>query len=721
MANTPDYSWPPMESRKVMGKPIKRLDGPPKASGRAKYASDFSRKDLLFAAYITCPHAHARVTSVDTSAAEKMAGVKAVHVWSAAGKEIQWQGTEIAAVAATTEEIAKEAARKIKVEYEVMPHFVKDENLGKAGARGKAAGEKITGDPEKAFQEAEAVSEGTYGIPVATHCCLEPHGQVIQWQGDPNNPEKSTVNAWPSVQFVSGYAGALATSLKVPATSIKVKMDYIGGGFGSKFGPDAWAEVGANLSMKSGGRPVKLFLDRSSEQMIAGNRPSAYGKIRIAGKKDGTITGWQSDTWATGGFAGGGSPPLPYIYTNIPNTRLNHTAVSVNAGGQRAWRAPNNQQASYLTCCAIEDFAAKAGVDPMEVFAKNAGYTPRAEQYQYQLAKAAELSEWKKLWKPRDQSGSGPVKRGLGIGLNAWGGGGHNAKCRTTINADGSVLVEIGTQDLGTGTRTIITQVAAETLGLPMGQIKLVIGNNDLPAAGASGGSTTVGGVSSAMRKSGMNALAKLYEAAAPALGAQPEELEAVDGHVRVKGSPNKSMTWTDACKKIGGGKIAEEGENLNRSPGGLNSAGAAGVQVADVSVDTETGIVTMNRFVAVQDCGLVINPWLAQSQIHGAIIMGISTALYEERIMDEQTGRMLNPDMEFYKLAGIKDIGDIVVHVDIRPENDKRGVIGLGEPPAIGICAAVGNAVANAIGMRVPNIPMTPMHVLNTLEGRNA
>jgi xanthine dehydrogenase YagR molybdenum-binding subunit len=721
MANTPDYSWPPMESRKVMGKPIKRLDGPPKASGRAKYASDFSRKDLLFAAYITCPHAHARVTSVDTSAAEKMAGVKAVHVWSGAGKEIQWQGTEIAAVAATTEEIAKDAVRMIKVEYEVMPHFVKDEFLGKAGSRGKAAGEKITGDPEKAFQEAEAVSEGTYGIPVATHCCLEPHGQVIQWQGDPANPEKSTVNAWPSVQFVSGYAGALATNLKVPATSIKVKMDYIGGGFGSKFGPDAWAEVAANLSMKAGGRPVKLFLDRATEQMIGGNRPSAYGKIKIAGKKDGTITAWQSDTWATGGFTGGGSPPLPYIYSNIPNTRLNHTAVSVNAGGQRAWRAPNNQQASYLTCCAIEDFAAKAGVDPMEVFAKNAGYTPRAEQYQYQLDKAAELSEWKKLWKPRDQSGSGPVKRGLGIGLNAWGGGGHNAKCRTTINADGSVLVEIGTQDLGTGTRTIITQVAAETLGLPMGQIKLAIGSNDLPAAGASGGSTTVGGVSSAMRKSGMNALAKLYEAAAPALGAQPEELEAVDGHVRVKGSPNKSMTWAAACKKIGGGKIAEEGENQQRSPGGLNSAGAAGVQVADVSVDTETGIVTMNRFVAVQDCGLVVNPWLAQSQIHGAIIMGISTALYEERIMDEQTGRVLNPDMEFYKLAGIKDIGDIVVHIDIRPENDKRGIIGLGEPPAIGICAAVGNAVANAIGMRVPNIPMTPMHVLNTLEGRNA
>jgi xanthine dehydrogenase YagR molybdenum-binding subunit len=153
----------------------------------------------------------------------------------------------------------------------------------------------------------------------------------------------------------------------------------------------------------------------------------------------------------------------------------------------------------------------------------------------------------------------------------------------------------------------------------------------------------------------------------------------------------------------------------------GLNSAGAAGVQIADVTVDLETGLVKMNRFVAVQDCGLIINPRLAKSQIYGAIIMGISTALYEERIFDDVTGRMLNADMEFYKLAGIKDVGDIIVELDDRDVHDKRGVIGLGEPPAVGICAAVGNAVANAIGVRVPNIPMSPMNVLNALEGRKA
>ena len=718
MANTPDYSWPPMESRKVMGKPFKRLDGPFKSTGRAKYTSDLNMKGMLFAVYLTSPHAHARVTSIDTSAAEKTPGVKAVHVVSPAGTEIQWFGREVAAVAATSEEVARDAARKIKIEYEVMPHLVKEADLSKAGSKGKAAGEKIVGDPDKAIQEAEVVSEGTYGIPMADHVCLEPHGCVIQWQGD-------QVRAWPSTQFVTGWAGSIAPNLKVPAANVKVDMQYIGGGFGSKFSPGAWAEVGANLSQKAGGAPVKIFLDRATEMAIAGHRPSDYGKIKVAGKKDGTITAFQADSWGSGGFPGGPQPPLPYCYANIPNQRINFVSIVTNQAGSQAWRAPNNQQASYLTCSAFEDFAAKAGLDPLDVFLKNADYAPARpgpDHYRWQLQKAAELAEWKKLWKPRDQK-TGTVRRGLGLGINLWQGGGHTCQARTTINTDGSVLLEMGTQDLGTGTRTMMTQVAAETLGLQINQVKLAIGDNSLPPGGASGGSTTVGGASSATRKSAVNALAKLFEACAPTLGAQPEELEAVDGHIRVKGNPNKSMTWVAACKKIppGEGKISEMGANDQRNPGGLNSAGAGGAQIADVTVDMETGLVKINRFVAVQDCGLIINPRLAESQIYGAIIMGISTALYEERIFDEQTGRMLNTDMEFYKLAGIKDIGDIQVHLDIRPENDKRGVIGLGEPPAVGICAAVGNAVANATGVRVPNMPMTPMNVLNALEGRNA
>jgi len=408
--------------------------------------------------------------------------------------------------------------------------------------------------------------------------------------------------------------------------------------------------------------------------------------------------------------------------TRIPHQRETRTPVSTNTGTQRAWRAPGNQQASFLTCCAIEDFAAKIEKDPIEVFKLNAQHAPeaRVETYRYQLDKAAELSSWKTLWKPRGSQKT-TIRRGLGIGLAAWGGMGHASQCRTVINPDGSVSIEIGTQDLGTGTRTIITQVAAETLGLTMGQVKLVIGDSDLPPDGGSGGSTTVGGVSTSTRMAASNALMKLFETVAPTWSVEPDQLEAIDGQIRVKGTPSKSMAWVAACKKLGANKISEMGVFNGRNGGSLLTQGASGVQVADVSVDIETGIVKMNKYVAVQDCGMVINPRLAESQVFGAVIMGISTALFERRLMDPATGRTLNPDMEWYKLAGIGDIGNIVVHMDIRKENDSRGVIGLGEPPAVPICAAVANAVANAIGVRVPNIPMTPEHVLAALEGRNA
>jgi len=716
MANTPNYSWPPMDQRKYIGKSPKRLDGPVKSTGRARYSSDTNPKGLLFGVYLVSPHAHAKITSIDTSAAEKSAGVKSVYVAAPAGTEVNWQGFEIAAVAATTEELARDAVRKIKIEYEILPHLVKEDDIAKAGSRARQGAETTRGDPEKAFSEADAVSEGTYGIPVVNHCCLEPHGQVIQWAaGD-------QIMVWPSTQNVPQYAGSLSQNLKVPATNIKVKMDYIGGGFGSKFTPDAWAIVGANLSKNAGGAPVKLYLDRAPEQMIAGNRPSAFAKIKVGGKKDGTITAFDAFTWGTGGLGFVNPPAQPYVYTNIPNIREVRTPISVNAGPQRAWRAPGNQQASYLTCSALEDFAAKVGMDPIEVFKMNAQFAPanQVERYRYQLDKAAELSGWKKLWHPRGQAGNGVVKRGLGVAYSAWNGNGHASQCRTVINPDGSVSVEIGTQDLGTGTRTIITQVAAESLGLQMSQIKLVIGTSELPPDNGSGGSTTVGGVSMSTRKSTLNALAKLFETAAPALGAEPDQLEAVDGNIRVKGNPNKSITWTAACRKLTT-PISEMGVHDGRAVEGMVTGGAAGVQIADLSVDTETGIVKMNKYVAVTDCGMIINPKLAESQIFGAIIMGISTALFEERVMDGPTGKTLNPDMEFYKLAGIGDIGNIVVHLDIREENDKRGVIGLGEPPAVPICAAVGNAVANAIGVRVPTMPMTPMNVLNALEGRKA
>ncbi len=715
MPDAINYSWPPPEKRRVIGKRQARLDGGLKASGRAKYSFDIQRPDMLHAVLLTCPHAHAKVVSFETSEAEKSPGVTAIVLAAKPGDELQYAGAEVAAVAASTEHQARDAARRIQVKYEVLPHFVNEQDLKSAGTNAKKSGEQTTGDPDQALKDADAVSDGFYGIPVLNHCCLESHGQVIEWKGD-------QMEYWPSTQNVSGIGPDLAKELQIPATNVHTHMDFVGGGFGSKFGPDRWGELCAQLSKKSGGRAVRLFLDRATELSMAGNRPGFYAKIKAGGKKDGSMTVWDAETWGTGGPGGVNLPSgqFPYVFRKVPNLRFRHTSVAVNAAESRAWRAPNHPQLSYLTCCAMDDLAAKLNMDAVTFFSKNADLTTQPQVYRAQLAKAAELIRWKELWHPRGQGGQGSMKRGLGIGVNTWFGLGHPSNCRTTIRPDGSVDIELCSQDLGTGTRTVIAIVAAESLGLPISAVKVHIGDNKYPESGASGGSTTVGGVSASTRKSTMNAAAKLYAAVAPGLGAQPDQLEAVDGKIQVRDNPSKSIAWKDACQKLSQ-PIVEMGVNNQRGPGGLISGGVGGIQIADVSVDTDTGIVKMNRIAAVQDCGLVINPKLAESQVHGACIMSICGALMEERIMDQQTGRILNTDLDTYKLAGIGDVGEIVVHMNLEPEYDKRGVIGLGEPPVIGGLAAIANAVANAIGVRISVLPLTPDKVLAALEGRNA
>jgi xanthine dehydrogenase YagR molybdenum-binding subunit len=280
----------------------------------------------------------------------------------------------------------------------------------------------------------------------------------------------------------------------------------------------------------------------------------------------------------------------------------------------------------------------------------------------------------------------------------------------------------MGTQDLGTGTRTTLGIVVADTLGLPLEAVKVLIGDNRYPTSGGSGGSTTIGGVSASSRRGALDALDQIFAKVAPALNAKPEELEAFKGTIRVKNDPKRSLTWKQSCAKLGQMPITVRGKNPG--PGSLISSGVGGVQMADVSVDVETGVVRINKIVAVQDCGLIIDLKTAESQVYGALIMGVAYSLYEEKIMDPATGRMLNPNMEFYKLAGIGDIGELVVHMMTGKGYDERGVIGLGEPPVVSPGAVISNAVANAIGVRVPILPLTPDRVLEALEkkgGSNA
>lgn len=701
-----DYHWPEAGKRSLIGKRISRLDGPWKASGRAKYSYDVQLPGLLQGKLLYSLYAKATIKSIDTSAAEKMPGVKAVDVILEPGKQVQWAGQEIAAVAAETEEQARDAVRAIHVEFEPLAHFVGDLEPEKAGADNyKQSAEQTEGDPDAGFKNADVTLEGHYGAPVITHCCLESHGQVTAWDGD-------HLTVYASTQSVTANVDGFATGLGIPAANVKILTPVMGGGFGSKFPVDTWGLSCARMAKKAG-RPVKLLLERDQELMVAGARPSLYARVKIGAKKDGTITAWSSDSWGTGGIRAGGAPTLPYVF-RIPVRKVRHTAVLTNIGPIRAWRAPNHPQMAVVTMCALDDTAAKLGMDPVDFFLKNIELTGKlAPVYTAELAKGAELVDWKKKWHPRGDRTSGPIKRGLGVSIHTWGGGGHASKCATTIRPDGSVDVSLASQDLGTGTRTVIAIVAAETFGLPLEAVKVNIGDSSYPPSGGSGGSTTVGGVSSSTRSSTTNALNELLEKVAPSLGVKADELEAVGGRIQVKGNASKGLFWKQACAKLGATPITAQGQTT----ADIISSGVGGVQMAEVSVDVETGIVKLEKMVAVQDCGLIMDLKTAESQVYGAMIMGTCNALYEEKVMDQQTGRCLNADMEFYRLAGIADVGELVVHMMTGPGYDERGPIGLGEPPTVSPGAVISNAVANAIGVRVPDLPLTPDRVLNALE----
>jgi xanthine dehydrogenase YagR molybdenum-binding subunit len=776
-----EYQWPPADKRSLIGKRISRVDGPQKVTGRGKYTYDVKRPGMLYGKIVRCPHAHARVKSIDASAAEKHPGVRAVEVMTEPGKEIFWAGDEVVALAAVDEISAEDAARLVKIDYEVLPHLVSDAEPpadipeggpldgrelremyftmqvppaqivtriekdgisfkpeedqlsqmkkagmpdavldavrharvvppGKAGFYKRVAAQ-TQGDPDKAFAESDVVSEGVYGVPVITHCCLETHGAMSEWT------DKDRLLVYVSTQNLSGIPGQMAEPIGVPAANIRVRQDHIGGGFGSKFGIDSWGIVTAKLSKKAGGKPVKIMLERAAELEVAGARPSAYARVKVGAKKDGALLAWESRGWGTGGVGGGGAPPLPYV-VNVPNQRKQHVAISNHIGSARAWRAPNHPQACLITMAALDDLAAKLGMDPMDFFLKNIELTgPRAKIYAEEIHKADELMGWKKNWHPRPDPGAGHVKRGLGMSFHTWGGRGHNSECDFAIHPDGSAVVKLGSQDLGTGTRTCIQIVAADTLGVPMSAVTVEIGDTQFPPSGGSGGSTTIGGVSSSTRRGATDALNQLFAKVAPALNAKPEELEAVNGTVRVAADPKRSLSWKQACAKLGALPATARGVNKSGMTPDLTNSGVGGVQMADVSVDTETGIVKVNKIVAVQDCGLIIDLKTAESQCYGALIMGITYSLYEEKVMDDATGRMLNPNMEFYRLAGIGDIGELVVHMMTGPGYDERGVIGLGEPPVVSPGAVLSNAVANAIGVRVPFLPLTPDRVLAALE----
>ena len=482
----------------------------------------------------------------------------------------------------------------------------------------------------------------------------------------------------------------------------------MGGGFGSKFGPGVEGIAAAKLARKADA-PVKLMLTRKDEHLAGGNRPSMTQTVRAGATQDGRFIAYDLNGYGTGGIGRGAGFTGPYVY-HVPNYRTEKSAIAINAGNARAMRAPGHPQGAFAMDSLMDELAEKLNMDPLEFRRLNGDSDARRNrirQAEYTLG-AQEIG-----WHRRNRipgSGTGVKKRGIGMGCGLWGGGGgKGTQARVTIHSSGAVEAVTGTQDLGTGIRTVIAIIVAEELGLRPEDITVKIGDTEpgLPSRG-SGGSQTIGSVAPVIKTAAMAAKRKLFGHIAPLVEAEPGDLRAAGGRIYTESDLRMSVPWKEATGYLGMETISEGGEWDEN----LRVGDTAGVQFADVEVDTETGVVKVIKIVAIQDCGLVVNRLTTESQINGAVIMGLGYALLEERIMDDQTGVMINPNLEDYKVPGTMEIPEIV---SIAYDTDRK-ITGIGEPPTIPTAAAIANAVYNAIGIRIRELPITPDKVLNAL-----
>ena len=706
-------TWGDTEKLSIVGHKVPRLEGADKVTGRAKYTYDVNLPGMLYGAVLRCPYPHARIVRVDASKAEQKEGVKAVHfvhrrlrltVQDYEGQTVRFAGDEVAAVAAVTKTIAEDALALIEVEYEELPFVVDTEEATKPGApkvleTDSNIRETYTheeGDVEAAFEEADAIVDATYSAPVVVHACAEVHGAVAKWDDD-------NLTVWTSTQGVVGVRDGLQWHFDLPQEKVRVITQHMGGGFGSKFGAQSYDIIAAELAKKAGA-PVKLMLTRRDEFLCTGNRASLTARIKAGAKKDGTLTAFQMEAYGTGGVGSAGSSPLPYIYQAL-NVETSQADVNINAGPACAMRAPGHPPAAFAMESLMDELAEQLGIDPLDFRRANDNNEIRYQQYML----GAERIGWERRNKIPG-SGDGVKKRGIGVGCSIWGGGGGpGTQVHVEIHPDGSVKVMTASQDLGTGTRTIIAQVSAEELGLRVEDITPLIGDTKYPPSGASGGSTTAASVTPAIKATVANAKQKLFALVAPTLGASPEELIAKDGKIYVEDKPDSCISWHEATAKLGAEPIVVSGGWVE----GLSGSGVTGVQFAEVEVDTETGEVKVLKIVALHDCGLPVNRLTVESQIIGAVMMGLGYALTENRVMDSQTGKMTNPNLEYYKVPGTMETPKIEPIILGNPE---RGVIGIGEPPNIPTAGVIANAIYNAIGVRIRSLPITPDKILTAL-----
>jgi xanthine dehydrogenase YagR molybdenum-binding subunit len=741
--------WPINKDLKYVGKSPERWDGLAKATGRARYTSDVQLPGMLYAKFVNANVPHAKVVSVDTSAAERHPGVRAVHVIEhvlgnaslrdpsleqAKYPVVRYAGQPIAAVAAISPNAAEDAAALIKVKYETLP-FVVDldkartadaplvypgaaDQGGTAGGGGGPHGVPQTGnihgpsirkvaDVERGLRDADVVVEGHYVTQVQTHSALETHGLVADWK-----PEMLTV--WASTQAISSVREELAAFFKIPMTQIRVLTEFMGGGFGAKFGAGNPGVVAAALSKKTGA-PVRLMLDREEEHLSVGNRPSSDQMLRIGAKKDGTLTAVHLVSYGTAGCGTGAGCAGPA--SNLYKYAALHTEendVFTNAGPGAAMRAPGHPQGAFALEQTIDELAVKLNLDPLELRERIDPHPVRKVERQIVRESA--------LWKSRNpvaNADRGPVKRGVGFAQSVWYRMvSMDSAAEVRVHRDGSLEVLSAVQDIGSGIKTVMAQIIAEQFGVPPEKITVKVGDTNYPVGPSSGGSMTTLSLTPAVRDAAWQASQKFLEEVAPAFGTTGGDLELLDGELRSKSGKIQPVSFKRAAAKMKTDQIAVQSKRVpdyDRS----KYLTYGGVDVAEVEVDAEIGRIHVKRVLSVHDCGRPMNPTQVISQINGGVLQGISYTLFENRLLDPDYGLMVNPNLEQYKITGSRETPEIDVRLmEAYIGQSSTDASGIGEAAGVvSIGAAIGNAVYNAIGVRIRQTPMTPAVVLAALK----
>ena len=744
---------PPNAQLRTVGQSAPRVNGRAKVTGQARFTVDVTLPGMLHARFLRSPYPHARILSLDAGPAERHPGVRAVHLIDhpigrareiagpgpaePAGRRVLYVGDPIAAVAAVTPQEAQAALDLIQVVYQPLPFVIDLEDARKADAprvferavhsesfggpapqlaqHGNVHGPDLSasrGDAAAGLNAAEVLVEGEFRTQVQTHCCLEPHALVADWRDE-------GLTVYISTQFTAGIRAELAEAFGLPLSRVRVRVDAVGGAFGSKSRVGQYVLSAVELSRRAHA-PVRLALERHEEQIDSGNRPSTVQRIRLGARRDGTLTGVSIDAYGTAGVAlGAGVGNFAQSIYECAHFALAQSDVFIHAGPGAPMRAPGNVPGAFAYEQIIDELAERLGMDPLALRERIDPSSVRREERRV----GAERIGWSRRRPPASDPGT--LKHGLGMAQSHWPALiQSNSACEVRILRDGSVEVRTSVQDIGTGVGTVLAQVVAEELGLAPDQIAVRIGDTRFAAGPPSYGSRTSASITPPARNAAYRVLRQLIENAAPSLGAAPEALAARDGRI-CTADGRRGLSFREAAALLRTDEISAVASRSDNYGGfghrmgdaAIARQGLGGVQFAEVAVDTHTGRVLIERVVAVHDCGRPLNPRQIESQVHGGILQGISYALYEERILDAHTGHMLNPNLEQYKILRSRETPAIEVHVleHYRGES-ATDAYGIAEPSIIATAPAVANAVYNAIGVRMRALPMNPAAILAAL-----